>query len=414
MIDQNTATEGDQTNDDDLAAIYGEAQESSVDLDSLEKSKKGFAPWHHPIKQVVRNYQWAALTKRLIDAREPKQNILRYFTLPGPDLLDVRVLADVCAPHGIRVEYFGFDAAIAQSAEPTAQSNAAARTAAIMAEAVLRQADRITAEAVILPDRLEDIAHAGSQAAAQLSQRLPFDIINIDACDHLAYCPEGRSYSTFNALQALLRHQALARLPWLLFVTTRASPELLGEAGENFQQAIAANLALEDSGFGEILAACLDVDSAELGNALHQTWAASDKKFLKLYSIGLGKYLLQYFHNQPSLPANVELASAYAYRVHSTEPDMLALAFRITPDAMRHFPPSPIGNVSFPALEPARASKVVKRAEKLQDLDQELLTDEVVRLSAIEGTVALLKSAQYDINGWKDWLSKHSTRPMVV
>ncbi len=139
------------------------------------------------------------------------------------------------------------------------------------AESALRQSGRVSADALILPDRLEDLAVEASQAASQLRQRPPFEVINIDACDHLAYRPPGRAHNTFDAMQALLRHQMGSRAPWLLFITTRVEPNLLGEPQLVFQQAISQNLAVA-SGFGQKLAETLEAEEAKLGSAINSAW----------------------------------------------------------------------------------------------------------------------------------------------
>ena len=368
MTDLPTSPESDEEAQDDILAIYGRPESYPVDLAQAVEQRRSFRPWHHPVKQIVRVRQWAALTKRLLETR-PHGNprFLRYFTLPGPDLLDVRVLADVCDPLGIRIEYFGFDAGTSNPADDAdLAEDQSADANWVTAESSLLQAGRITPDAVIYTDRLEDIAVPDSHAAMQLRQRPAFDVVNIDACDHLAYAPKGRTRNTFDALNALLQHQMGAKSPWLLFITTRAVPSLLGQPGIQFQAAITQNLCVPQGTFGASLAACLDVDESKLAAELNSIWGKQDARFLKLYSVGLGKFLLQFFHAQPNLPANVELASIYAYRVHCEEPDMLALAFRITPDAPRVFPPNVGGAVAVPALEPARATKVATQARKLR------------------------------------------------
>lgn len=409
---------GEDVREEDILAIYGE-QRAEVDLAQIAERRKEFQPWHHPVKQIVRARQWAALTKRLLQARvQGTTKILRYFTLPGADLLDVRVLADVCAPFGVKIEYFGFDAGTSNTHDVPTLENASPHSQGgapwVTAESSLLQAGRITPDAVIHADRLEDIALADSHAAMQLSQRPTFDVINVDACDHLAYCPKGRARNTFDALGALLKHQMGARSPWLLFVTTRAEPSLLGEPGIAFQDAITQNLRIPQSSFGAALAACLNADESKIASELASVWGNHDARFLKLYSVGLGKFLLQFFHAQPNLPANVELASAYSYRVYSDQPDMLALAFRITPDAPRVFSPNVGGAAVVPPLEPIRAAHVATQAKKLQDLDRVLETEADVLAEAVDGTKALLHSANYDLGEWRKWLAGHERRPMSV
>ena len=409
---------GDQTQEDDIFAVYGSQESDSDNLTQLNERHRKFAAWHHPVKQIVRDQQWAALTAKLLNDRPAgSPQILRYFTLPGEDLLDIKVLAEACTPIGVRIEYFGFNSAmpVEEHEETPAEAveHAVGGAPWVTAESALRQAGRVTSDAIIHSDRLEDIALEHSHAATQLKQRATFDVINIDACDHLAYTPRGRERNVFDALQALLRHQMPARNPWLLFLTTRVDPTLLGQPGIDFQRAITQNLGIPQSGFGAALAACLDAEEARLATELNAAWNTHNIRFLKLYSVGLGKFLLQFFCGQPNLPANVELASAYAYRVHKDEPDMLALAFRIIPDPLRVYIPSTGGAAVVPTLEPIRAVRVAQRAARLWDIDNALENDADLRTKAISGIQQLLESANYDINAWRDWLAKHEKRPIT-
>lgn len=404
--------------DQDITDVYGTPERSSDDLTKIAGKRHKFSAWHHPVKQVVRTYQWMALTSKLLKER-PSQ-VLRYFSLPGDDLLDIKVLAEACTKYGTQIEYFGFN-----SGAPSAEENTTSETAEtehisgsapwVAAESALRQADRITQDSIIYTDRLEDIAEDRSQAATQLSQRSAFDVINIDACDHLAYSPAGRKKTIFNALEALLKHQLMkAQNPWLLFLTTRADPSLLGDPGLIFQHAVTQNLQMPSDEFKKSLAECLGAQMSLLGTAVANAWNTHDERFLKLYSVGIGKFLLQFFCGQPNLPADVELVSAYAYRVRHDHPDMLALAFRITPKAQMIFPPSTGGSVPVPPLEPKLAAIVAQRAMKLWDLDDALNKDAGLREEAILGTVSLLKSAKYEIDEWCTWLASHGKRPLQV
>ena len=399
----------DEVPEEDLQSIYG-GVELEQNVAAGFDVQRNFRPWHHPVKQVVRVHQWAALTEKLISLGSARGGVLRYFTLPGPDLLDVRVLSDVCTPRGIKIEYFGFDS----SGDVVEEGEQVRAPRSSTVESALLQAEKITADAVILPDRLEDIAVQNSHASEQLRQQAPFDVINIDLCDHLAYRSRGRAQSSFDALGALLSHQMDARAPWLLFITTRISPALLGEPGLMFQQCIASNLQVARESFGHALAEAIEADLVVVASAVANTWSNHDSKFLKLYAIGLGKYLLQFFHGQPNHPAKVELASAYAYRVHADEPDMLSLAFRITPDQRRTFGPIVGGAAIIPDLEPERATQVAQRVQKLVDLDEALRNESKLLAEAVTGTESLLRSANYDVAAWKQWLQTLKRRPITL
>jgi hypothetical protein len=399
----------DAQEDEYVGSVFApEPPESAVTAASL---RTAFAPWHHPVKQIVRDYQWADLVRKLLDEHRTgdQRDTLRYFTLPGADLLDVRVLADALAGGETKIDYFGFDAGY--DLERVEQADATGTYLA--AESELRQAGRISDSAEILSDRLEDIARTGSHAAQRLAQRGVFDVVNIDACNHLGYVPSGRDKSIFDALERILAHQIKAERPWLLFVTTRANVSLLGGPTTKLQSAILKNIELHPE-FGHELAACIGGAAASIASDMNAHWSKQGFEFLKLFCVGLGKFFLQYYHAQLSLPARVELVSAYAYKVSSDEPDMLSLAFRITPHGLVVQPPSTGGAAVLAPIELPHALAIIARARKLWDLDSAIASDEEVRRDAVNGTRKLLAAANYDLTAWRDWLAELPIRPMQI
>jgi hypothetical protein len=400
------AEEGDYVD-----AVFGSEADGQTVV-SAPTHRANFAPWHHPVKQIVRDYQWADLVKRLLNEDRPagRRDRLRYFTLPGADLLDVRVLAEALSTLGTRIEYFGFDSGY----DDGVADNDDMTGAYLLAESALRQAGSISDGAEILRDKLEDIALAGSHAAERLSQRGVFDVVNIDACNHLGYKPSGRNASIFEALEKLLAHQLKAEEPWLLFVTTRANVALLGGPATKMQTAILKNLEAHDAEFATPLADCIGGKVATLSADMTGCWSAQSIEFLKLFCIGLSKFLLQFYHGQPSLPAKVELASVFAYKVSGAEPDMLSMAFRITPKGLKVHPPSAGGATLLPNLELAHAIGIIARTKKIWDLDDAIANDDAVRADAVSGTEKLLASANYDIAKWREWLRHLPIRPMKL
>jgi hypothetical protein len=412
VSDQDNSKEAplDAETDDFVDAVYGEATDEESSLVS-SSSRKTYAPWHHPVKQIVRDLQWAELAVKLLSEQreQSRRKILKYFTLPGSDLLDVRVLSSATEKFGTKIEYFGFD-----SGHDTGEDTDKKRGAYFAAESALRQSGKITDEAIIASDYLEDIALSGSVAADQLKRRGVFDIINVDACSHLAYASSGRKSSIFDALQKLLAHQLKADDPWLLFLTTRANVDRLGEPVTAFQDAINKNIEAHKNEFASPFADCIGTTVAELAANMPQCWSTQNMRFLKLFLVGFGKYLLQFFHAQQNLPAKVELVSAYAYKVSGDEPDMLSLAFRIIPEGLRVNDASAGGEQLIPKLELTNALKLVRRASRLWDLDQAIVADEAIRREAVEATERLLESANYDIPAWKEWLRCLPVRPMEL
>ena len=366
-------------------------------------SKKEFAPWHHPVKQVVRERQWANEIRQLLKTRQFSDSKVKYFTLPGPDLFDVHMVADVCTPTSLKVDYFGFLASgfVGQDVDGGGR-----RVPWAVAEAALRQSGKITAESEIIPDRLEDIAVDKSKARASLNRKTAFDIINVDGCGYLAHKPENRDKCIFDALRVLLNHQARAQYPWLLLLTTRADAATLGEPGAHLQRAILDNLTSFPEVFGAQLARTMNWPFDKLTASATAAWAASGMPFMQIFTLGVAKFLLHHFHTNPVMQANVELKSSYVYRVNQSEVDMAALAFLISPD-----PPADTGITS---PEPKRACEIVKRIPRIWDIDNAVQTDADLRQKAVSGMEALLTAANYDIARWRRWVAGHGVRPLPI
>ena len=395
--------------DDFVEAVHAPGLAKSSDGFGTGERKKKFFAWHHPVKQIVRQKQWSDLTYELIekDRTIDQRSTLRYFTLPGSDLLDVRVLAESLTVFNTKIEYFGFNAGNDTGA-------ALVSGASVTAESALRQAGLISDGSIVLRDRLEDIALAGSQAQSQLSQQAPFDVINIDGCDHLGFKPKKRDRSTFDALEQLLGHQLAHRKPWLLFITTRADPGILGPHFTKMQSAINENLAHHEAEFGPALATSLGVGLVDIVPEINKAWAGWSENFLKIYSVGLGKYLLHYFHAQRPVAADVELKSVYAYRVKDSRPDMLSFAFRVVPKAIQPQKAS-IGGAQVQDLTEAKSGvRIANRASKLWLLDDALAGQEVLREGAVKASARLLAAANYDLDSWMTWLRDHEVRPMTI
>jgi hypothetical protein len=366
-------------------------------------AKKDFAAWHHPVKQIVRESQWGNEIRQLIEKRQFSERTIRYFTLPGPDLFDVHMLANVCAPSSLIIDYFGFLAGGVSGQDMDGEGR---RVPWAVAEAALRQSGKITAGSEIASDRLEDIAVDRSKARTSLIRKPPFDIINIDGCGFLAHKPENRNKCTFDALRILLQHQSRAQSPWLLLLTTRADAVTLGEPGAHIQKAILDNLTSWPDIFGTQLASTMQWPSDKITASVSAAWNALGMPFMQIFTLGVAKFLLHHFHRDSALQANVELKSSYVYRVYGSEVDMAALAFLISPD------PAAITGAVSP--EPKRACDIVKRLPKVWDIDDAIRTDAALRQKAVSGMEALLKAANYDIARWRSWVADHKTRPLPI
>lgn len=100
--------------DNSGADLVEEALDLQKEPEALAVPEKGFKPWHKPRKHFVRLRQWSDEVKALItDLSRMRAGALperlRYLTLPGDELLDIRVLHDACAEKKVRLRYLGFN-----------------------------------------------------------------------------------------------------------------------------------------------------------------------------------------------------------------------------------------------------------------------------------------------------------------
>lgn len=74
-----------------------------------ESPRRPFEPWHRPRKQWIRRYQWHdSLLEMMRETHFPADaRIMRYLSLPGEDLLDVRVLREACVEAGVDMRFTG-------------------------------------------------------------------------------------------------------------------------------------------------------------------------------------------------------------------------------------------------------------------------------------------------------------------
>src|SRR5687767_14563357 len=67
-------------------------------------------PWHKPRKQWIRRNQWLKEMSDLCELLKFRERqTLRYLSLPGEDLLDVRVLRECCVARQLKLKYLGLN-----------------------------------------------------------------------------------------------------------------------------------------------------------------------------------------------------------------------------------------------------------------------------------------------------------------
>lgn len=383
--------ESDEEIAEEVLPIAGTSAAVPKELDTL-------APWHRPRKQFVRTHQWQTLTGRLLERTKDGPSLkadlsgqfeVRYLTLPGVDHLDVRVVAECCAKHGCALTSTGFLAG--------GEDNPEIARAHVRLEALI-EAQHVTEKSHTLRRNFEEISDEGSQAYEEILRRGPFHIVNLDVCGSLAPPSADHPRRLIDALYRIVEMQ-LARSPgrWLLFLTTDARPdnfakETLGKLNE----AIRTNAASDD-GFAKAACEVLGTASGPIDIAINTAGALRGAPFLKLVSLGLGKWLL---HLAESKGWTVKMERSYFYsttKTSETYPSMPCLAFEFVPKneglndpyGVTKAKPATPANVKNPSM------RVLEKVSEMSDLDSLMDTDATLREEMTGQTRSLLEEAGY-------------------
>jgi len=134
--------------------------------------EKVFKAWHKPRKQWVRQEQWLKETESLIRRlRLDGRSLLRYLSLPGEDMLDIRMIAKLCEKKGLGLKCLGYDEGargLTNQTEVNISWN--------------EVSNNIETTSTILPDNIAVLKNLRSQAFSYVKEHGPFDIINLDLC----------------------------------------------------------------------------------------------------------------------------------------------------------------------------------------------------------------------------------------
>lgn len=368
---------------------------------------KDFKPWHRPRKQWIRVKQWKHEILRLVDAVMLTDRPLTYLSLPGDDLLDVRVIYEACERKQVKLRFLGFN-------QPT-KSDAVISSERSLSVAEVVSLPLVDDNSRVVPDRLESIANEKSIGFKWIREYGTFDVINIDLCDSISAPGQRTKGGTtyYDVLISLLGKQVSSRTtPWLFFLTTRCgNNDVHPEDVQKLYRCVRDNVA-ESAAFCKIMA-----DLFGLANFDESSLAAIQQEtafptFMQMFCIGFGKWLLQTMMTSIP-PSRVKMLASYHYQIME-QGDMVSVAYRFDP-----VPQPPVDAVGL-AQNPVLISRVVQNAEAelavtivdrtkgMVDVDAKLRTTPEDMERMIESTEALLRQARYPVERYRDWLSSGS------
>ncbi|HWV98504.1 MAG TPA: hypothetical protein VNZ64_02310 [Candidatus Acidoferrum sp.] len=368
--------------------------------------KRTFKPWHKTRKQFIRELQWNADVKKLCTKhlKFKDDRPLHYLSLPGDDLLDVRMLHQCLSAIGRKLKYLGLHESYG-AAQPRTWLNVSTNQ--------VNSLPGIWRGSTVIHDLFQQIANKNSQAYRHLQDYGDFDVVNLDLCESVS--PPGKQKATpppsyYDALNVLTEYQINSRTEaWLLFVTSRVGKTLVeADDMEKLSGCVGANTK-EHPDFATRLIEL--IPSAAGQNITDRAFLRdlSDADFFSLFGIGLGKWLLRIMRELD--PWVIQMQRGYCYSVEPGTPDMLSLSFLFRPYATVLTDTSGLSKVQTKA-EPVPGEKelgldVLKAVKTIENVDSRLESDEKLRSRLETSTISLLKSAGYPHEEIDAWLKKH-------
>ena len=352
-------------------------------------------PWHSPRKQYIRTSQWQRLARQLITklrhsrAFDGEQEELRYLTLPGPDYLDVRVLAECCSQEGCYLTSVGFH---------EVATNNRLRARAEVREDSLIKAGHITDRSHTVWKRIEEISHVTTPAYKELVSRGPFHIVNIDACGSPALPSARHSERMIDAIYRIVEYQLdKSTCRWMMYITVDVRKGSLDQAMlSNLISAIRENA----NASAEFKAQAMKLFGGGVSSfeeIMREATECCDERFVKLFSLGLSKWLL---HLAESKQWGVKMHKSYYYSTSTivqNQPTMPCLA-------LEFIPPAPGLNDLYGVTtqkpksggsEEDLSLRTIEKVGEMQDLDYKIAGDAGLRRELIAQTGLLLREVGY-------------------
>lgn len=343
---------------------------------------KTFAPWHKPRKQWVRQEQWRKEIGHLIEKIRPQldDRPLKYFSLPGLDLLDVRVVHDVCDEYGVGLQFLGF------CADPDAE-----QTEQNISLHEVMNLPRVNPRSRFVPDNFTSIAKPSSVGYRTFKSFGSFDVVNLDLCDSVASShrrySSRRAYSKyFEALNALVARQTRNRVSrWVFFLTSRCNPSAVSADVTAVWQKCVSQNAKGDAVFAQ------GVEALQ----------ALEPRDPVLFTLGLSKWLARWL-SSGTPPWKTTLRPCAQYSVESPG-DMASLGFRF--DAVRVSPSDPTGlagesgqgEIDLDNVEIQCARQFLHQLSTFIDIDQRLRNEPDTHEEMIRQSMELLHLARYPV-----------------
>lgn len=360
--------------------------------------KKDFLPWHRPRKQYVRSSQWCEQIGRILDESTRDNKVLKYFGLPGNDLLDIRHIHNlICQPRQIQLSFLGFNSAVKANDDGQVEFDVSLDE--------VRKLPHINPESEIIGDDYCSISNTESIAWTKTHKLGPYDVVNLDLCDGFAKSQPGVvEENHYNAILQLLTIQAKHKYPWLLLLTTRVgkkhiNPEVLKKLLDKYIHNLTNHTNFRDE----------SIKNLNIKNEKDIFIAKEkDDELLKIFLISIFKWFAS-LAIECKPPFKSEMKSIIGYKVFpkANEIDLISMAIKFDPTFTPNIDPTGLAkHIIHHPDECAIAISAFPQINKIENADNILIENESIRNRMIEEMKNLLELARYDGNEYQIWAEK--------
>ena len=377
-------------NDFDLdSEDFGLSPETPSVKPELESSGvPKYAPWHKPRKQWVREKQWwGSISRYLLQDKEKfvGPQTIRYFGLPGEDLLDVMYLRKNLENEGAAISIFGLNHS------PESWGRAQVQLSRLLDN------PNVSSSSCVVQYSFNDLQYSHATLFRKVQESGPFDIVNLDFCDNII--SPGFESTRLVAIKNLVDYQLQFHpSPWMLFITTRSSK--LSSSEDIFHtlyELIKGNLASKEFmdafslHFGETL------QGKEDERTLVARTELSDSHHSKLLIVGLLKWIFQ-VAVQRMCDAKLTSIVCYDIEGESSKNDMISLCIKFTKHLSTTSDSSGLTVVrqapaSIKNSEPLLAARSLSKVAKMKSVDVILKDDIKLYGQMTKQKMSLLEAA---------------------
>ncbi len=377
-----------------LADVFNETSYSQP-----VRTRREFAAWHRPRKQVVRQIQWGSEIEWLLSQKSPEDLSLRYLGLPGADLLDIRYFySRFCRGGEHYLTFLGFD----ESAKP----GSTYRDALNVSLNEVRRFEHIDERSDVVGDDFRRLSDDQS-IAWELAQRLgPFDIINLDLCGHMARDEPAIDPNYYNAIYQLCGLQQRQRGPWSLFLTSRLDQvNFANDTLDKLLKVLESNLD-RCGDFAVEFHACFGA----LQYTVETAKAWDSETFFKTMSVAIAKWFLVMAQSMRNV---LSISSVAGYQINKEAHylDMVSIALRFMPSAAIGPDRTGLASGASPlADECMQAAPFPKKVSGTMDIDKALRDSPGQWVRFRDATGELLEQARYSAAAYRDWANDDSAK----